>query len=89
MASMPEHQDRALPVLAVELRTALTPVLGYIDLILEAETEGATVHHLHWVGPIERQLHNLRRLSDELIDLCETWRNDGAGSGPLLERRPD
>lgn len=89
MASMPERQDRALPVLAAELRTALTPVLGYLDLILEAEAEGVTVQHLHWVSPIERQLYNLLSLSEELIEFCETWRNDGAGGELLLERQAE
>lgn len=81
MASVSERQDKALPVLAAELRTALTPVLGYLELILDdfildPNVEALTEQHLEWVDSVERQLHNLRGLSAELIEVCGTWRNE-------------
>ena len=70
MAAVPKQQDRPLPVLAEELRTTLTPVLGYLDLMLDAEVERATEQQLQWIGSVERQLYSLRSLSDELIEFC-------------------
>lgn len=89
MATIPEQQDRPLLVLAEELRTALTPVLGYLDLILDADLERATEQQLRWIGSVERHLHNMRSLSDELIEFFEEWRNGAPGSELNLERRPE
>jgi hypothetical protein len=89
MAAIPKQQDRPLPVLAEELRTALTPVLGYLDLMLDADIERATEQQLQWIGSVERQLYSLRNLSDELIEYFGEWRNGSPGSELELERRPE
>jgi hypothetical protein len=89
MAAIPKQQDRPLPVLAEELRTTLTPVLGYLDLMLDAEVERATEQQLQWIGSVERQLYSLRSLSDELIEFFGEWRNGSPESELNLERRPE
>lgn len=89
MSSIPQRQDRPLPVLAEELRTALTPVLGYLDLMLDAGVERDTAQQLHWIGSVERQLHCLRSLSEELIEFCGEWRNGSPGSELEMERSPE
>jgi signal transduction histidine kinase len=89
MSTIPKQQDRPLPVLAEELRTALTPVLGYLDLMLDADIERATEQQLQWIGSVERQLHSLRNLSDELIEYFGEWRNGSPGSELELERLPE
>ena len=89
MAAVPKQQDRPLPVLAEELRTTLTPVLGYLDLMLDAEVERATEQQLQWIGSVERQLYSLRSLSDELIEFFGEWRNGSPGSELDLERLPE
>jgi signal transduction histidine kinase len=89
MAAVPKQQDRPLPVLAEELRTTLTPVLGYLDLMLDAEVERATEQQLQWIGSVERQLYSLRSLSDELIEFFGEWRNGSPGSELELERLPE
>jgi hypothetical protein len=84
-----QRQDRPLPVLAEELRTALTPELGYLDLMLDADVERGTAQQLQWIGSVERRLHSLRSLSDELIEFCGEYRN-GRPEGELsLEQRPE
>jgi hypothetical protein len=89
MAAIPKQQDRPLPVLAEELRTTLTPVLGYLDLMLDTEVERATEQQLQWIGSVERQLYSLRSLSDELIEFFGEWRNGSPESELNLERRPE
>jgi hypothetical protein len=71
------------------LRTTLTPVLGYLDLMLDAEVERATEQQLQWIGSVERQLYSLRSLSDELIEFFGEWRNGSPGSELELERLPE
>lgn len=89
VAGIHKGQDRPLPVLAEELRTALTPVLGYLDLMLDADVERGTTQQLQWIGSVERQLHSLRSLSEELIEFCGEYRN-GRPEGELsLEQRPE
>jgi signal transduction histidine kinase len=89
MAAIPKQQDRPLPILAEELRTALTPVLGYLDLMLDEDVERATEQQLQWIGSVERQLYSLRSLSDELIEFFGEWRNGCPGSELELERLPE
>jgi signal transduction histidine kinase len=88
-----QRQDRPLPVLAEELRTALTPVLGYIDLMLDADAdvdvERSTAQQLQWIGSVERRLHNLRSLSEELIEFCGEYRNGRPEVELSLEQRPE
>jgi signal transduction histidine kinase len=89
MAAIRKQQDRPLPILAEELRTTLTPVLGYLDLMLDEDVERATEQQLQWIGSVERQLYSLRSLSDELIEFFGEWRNGSPGSELELERRPE
>jgi signal transduction histidine kinase len=89
MAAVPKQQDRPLPILAEELRTALTPVLGYLDLMLDEDVERATEQQLQWIRSVERQLYSLRSLSDELIEFFGEWRNGSPGSELELERLPE
>jgi signal transduction histidine kinase len=89
VGSINQRQDRPLPVLAEELRTALTPVLGYLDLMLDADFERGTTQQLQWIGSVERQLHSLRNLSAELIEFCGEYRNGSPESELSLEQRPE
>jgi signal transduction histidine kinase len=89
VSSIPQRQDRPLPVLAEELRTALTPVLGYLDLMLDADFEHGSAQQLQWIGSVERQLHSLRSLSEELIEFCGEYRNGSPEIKLRLERRPE
>jgi hypothetical protein len=58
-----------------ELRTALTPVLGYLDFLVESDAQHPSADQLHWIDPLERQLQRLHEVSGELIELCGTWRS--------------
>jgi signal transduction histidine kinase len=89
VASIPQRQDRPLPILAEELRTAITPVLGYLDLMLDLDFERGTTQRLQWIDSVERQLHSLRNLSEELIEFCGEWRNGSPASEPSPRRRPE
>jgi signal transduction histidine kinase len=86
---IPPRQDRPLPILAEELRTALTPVLGYLDLMLDSDVERNTTQQLQWIGSVERQLHSLRSLSEELIEFCGEYRNGSSEIELSLERRTE
>ena len=72
-----DDSGRPLALVTADLRTALTPVLGYLDLILEAGAERPTEQQLRWIGSVERQLRATLNLSGELVELCEGWRAAG------------
>ena len=70
-----DHGDRDLAASAAELRNAVTPIIGYLDLILESGRDALSETQLGWVGVIERRAEALEELTRELRALCAELRD--------------
>jgi signal transduction histidine kinase len=66
--------DRTLSALTEELRTSVTPVLGYLELLAEDDPEALSEEQLGWIGTVEMRLASLQLLSDELSAVCARLR---------------
>lgn len=66
LAKADQEKDEFLAVLAHELRNPLAPVF-YALHILDREPDPAVQHHTR--GIVERQVHRLARLIDDLLDI--------------------
>jgi signal transduction histidine kinase len=82
MGANEKEQARGLPTLVAELRNALTPTLGYLDLVLQSDQKNRSAAQLQWIDSIERQLQNLQGLSEELIEACSQWRRSDPPDAP-------
>lgn len=49
--------------------------------MLDADVQRGTTQQLQWIGSVERQLHSLRSLSEELIEFCGEWRAADRATG--------
>jgi signal transduction histidine kinase len=66
--------ERTLPALMEELRTSVTPVLGYLELLAEDDPDALSEEQLGWIGTVEMRLASLQLLSDELSEVCARLR---------------
>jgi hypothetical protein len=86
VASTVPHSARDPGELAIELRTSVTPVIGYLELLAEAGVHLAE-EELRWIATIERRLCAIAELSDELLAMCVRARDQRGsrdrGAGPL------
>ncbi len=73
MDATPSTPARDLTEIAVELRSAMTPVLGYLELLAD---EGAvpTEEQLLWIAALEDRVGSLQDLSRELASACTELR---------------
>jgi signal transduction histidine kinase len=70
-----DHNDRDLAVLTAELRNSTAAVIGYLELILEADRDTISDAQLRWVRVVERRLAALEELSREMRALCADLRD--------------
>jgi hypothetical protein len=68
--SGPDGQGATVADLAVEMRTAVTPVIGYLELISEGDVSAAPDRHLDWIATIERRLEAIHELNDQIARIC-------------------
>lgn len=68
-----EAKNRFLAVLAHELRNPLAPVLNVLELLSITKTNDAEVSES--VGVMKRQVMNIKRLLDDLLDLSRVTHN--------------
>jgi hypothetical protein len=66
--------ERTLPALMEELRTSVTPVLGYLELLAEDDPDALSEEQLGWIGTVEMRLASVQLLSDELSAVCARLR---------------
>lgn len=60
--------------LAERMRSTVTPVVGYLELISQ-EANGVTPEcHLEWISTIERRLDAMRETSDQISRICDVLR---------------
>jgi hypothetical protein len=74
MAGMVPSRDRALAEILTELRSAVTPVLGYLELLAEDAPERPSDEHLRWIGIVEERLASLEAASREVAAACAELR---------------
>jgi hypothetical protein len=74
--------SRAVAGLAVEIRGAVTPVIGYLELISEEANAispggdpASADRHLRWIATIERRLETMRELNDQVSRVCAVLRD--------------
>jgi signal transduction histidine kinase len=62
-----QHQEEFLAMLAHELRNPLAPITNALALLAKPDASGATHSRMH--GVIERQVAQMVRLVDDLLDV--------------------
>ncbi|HEV2950383.1 MAG TPA: response regulator [Gemmataceae bacterium] len=67
-----QAKDEFLALLAHELRNPLAPILNAVGLIASSEGNGEVVHQAARV--VERQVHQMARLLDDLLDVSRISR---------------
>jgi len=72
LKSADRRKEEFLAVLSHELRNPLAPIQTAVDLLLQAETNGAGSHRE--LAMIKRQVQNLERLVDDLLDVSRISR---------------
>jgi hypothetical protein len=83
--------DRSVADLAEAMRGAVTPVIGYLELISQISQEGQAVpddRHLEWVATIERRLEAVRELNDQILRVCDVLRDSVSVREPAARRAP-
>jgi len=73
VASPVSESARDPAELAIELRTSVTPVIGYLEL-LGGGVDLVAEEQLRWLETIERRLGAIEELSDELLAMCAKFR---------------
>jgi hypothetical protein len=74
VASTRNGTTRDVGELAIEMRTAVTPVIGYLELISDERRELSPDRHLHWIATIERRLEVMQELNDQIARICAVLR---------------
>ena len=73
-----------MSALLSELRSTLTPVLGYLELIADDDPETLSEEQLRWVAAVEQRLEGLEDTSRQLISACAELRGANAAEGVLI-----
>ena len=70
--------------LAERMRSTVTPVVGYLELISQGTGGVSAERYLEWITTIERRLDAMRETSDQIAVICDALRdgvNDRRGPG--------
>jgi hypothetical protein len=70
--------------LAERMRSTVTPVVGYLELISQDTGGVSPERRLDWIATIERRLDAVRDASDRISKACDALRNaiNDPASGP-------
>jgi signal transduction histidine kinase len=75
--------------LAVEMRTMVTPVIGYLELISQERRPISADQHLHWIETIEKRLEAIQGLNDQIARTCAVLRESVNDSEAAPPRGPE
>ena len=75
--------------LAVAMRTMVTPVIGYLELISQDGEPMATSRHLRWIDTIENRLAAMRELNDQIARACAILRESVSAREAARPRGPE
>ena len=78
----PDHRAAREPKadvgdLAVEMRSVVTPVIGYLELISQEDEPMSADRHLRWIETIEKRLEAIQELNDQIARTCAILREVG------------
>jgi hypothetical protein len=77
--------------LAERMRSTVTPVVGYLELIAQDQSGMSTQRHLEWISTIERRLDAMRETSDQISQICDVLRqsiSDREAAAPPVPEAP-
>lgn len=78
--------DRTPGTLAVDLRSNMTTVVGYLELMSDEAHPTPADERLRWISTIERRLEVMRELNEEIAGILGVLRGviaDQAGPPPV------
>jgi hypothetical protein len=75
--------------LAVDMRSMVTPVIGYLELISQGVEPMSADRHLRWLDTIEKRLEAMRELNDEIARTCAILRESVVDRGAAPPRAPE
>jgi len=75
--------------LAVEMRSMVTPVIGYLELISQEVEPMSADRHLRWLDTIEKRLEAMRELNDQIARTCATLRESVGEREAAPPRAPE
>jgi signal transduction histidine kinase len=75
--------------LAVEMRTVVTPVIGYLELIAQEDEPMSADRHLRWIDTIEKRLEAMQELNDQIARTCAVLRDAVNESEAAPRRGPE
>jgi len=81
--------NREVGDLAVEMRTVVTPVIGYLELISQEDEPMSSDHHLRWIDTIEKRLEAIGELNDQIARTCAVLRESVSESEAASPRGPE
>jgi hypothetical protein len=85
------HVEEDLAVVAERMRSTVTPVVGYLELISQEGHALSPQRHLEWIATIERRLEAVRETSDQISRICDVLRrsmDDRPASRPRAPEAP-
>ncbi len=91
-ASNPRDASRAtydVGDLAVEMRTVVTPVIGYLELISQEDEPMSADRHLPWINTIEKRLEAIQELNGQIARTCAVLRVAVSESEAAQPRGPE
>ena len=75
--------------LAVEMRSMVTPVIGYMELISEDGEPMSADRHLRWIDTIEKRLEAIQELNDQIARTCAILRESVSDREAASPRGPE
>jgi hypothetical protein len=90
----PDLRDASEPApevgdLAVEMRSVVTPVIGYLELISQEDAPMSADRHLRWIETIEKRLEAIQELNDQISRTCAILRESVIESEAASPRGPE
>jgi hypothetical protein len=75
--------------LAERMRSTVTPVVGYLELISQDVSGASPERHLDWISTIERRLDAMRETSDQISRICDVLRDSINDRQASAQRAPE
>jgi hypothetical protein len=75
--------------LAERMRSTVTPVVGYLELISQDANGMSRERHLEWISTIERRLDAMRETSDQISKICDVLRQSISDREASTPRAPE
>jgi hypothetical protein len=75
--------------LAVEMRSMVTPVIGYLELISDEGEPLSPDRHLKWIATIEQRLEAIQELNEQIARTCAVLRDSVDDRGAAMPPGPE